>query len=66
MWLPGRTVAPAELKPEELPSYDKQAIFNWANQPAGSFSLLLPTKRDVESPLLLVTYHQWPSELFLA
>ena len=28
-------VAPAELKPEELPSYDKQAIFNWANQLAG-------------------------------
>ncbi len=28
-------VEPAELKPEELPSYDKQAIFNWANQLAG-------------------------------
>ena len=28
-------VEPAELKPEELPSYDKQAIFNWANQVAG-------------------------------
>ena len=28
-------VAPAELDVAELGSYDKQAIFNWANQAAG-------------------------------
>ena len=28
-------VEPADLKPEELPSFDKQTIFNWANQSAG-------------------------------
>ena len=43
-------VEPAELKPEELGSYDKTVIFNWANQPAGK---LEPFRRqqsgDVES-----------------
>ena len=43
-------VEPADLKPEELPSFDKQVIFNWANQPTGK---LEPFRRqqsgDVES-----------------
>ena len=45
---------PADLKPEELPSFDKQTIFNWANQPAGK---LEPFRRqqngDVESPFVV-------------
>lgn len=44
-------VEPADLKPAELGSTDKQAIFNWANQVAGK---LEPFRRqqngDVESP----------------
>ena len=43
-------VAPAELDVAELGSFDKQAVFNWANQPAGK---LEPFRRqqsgDVES-----------------
>jgi hypothetical protein len=43
-------VAPAELDVAELGSVDKQAVFNWANQPAGK---LEPFRRqqsgDVES-----------------
>ena len=43
-------IAPAELTLAELGSFDKQAIFNWANQPAGK---LEPFRRqqsgDVES-----------------
>lgn len=44
-------VAPADLDVAELPSHDRQAIFNWANQAAGR---LEPFRRqqngDVESP----------------
>ena len=44
-------IEPAELDVTELGSFDKQTIFNWANQPAGK---LEPFRRqqsgDVESP----------------
>lgn len=47
-------VAPAELDVAELGSFDKQVIFNWANQPAGK---LEPFRRqqsgDVESPFVV-------------
>jgi len=47
-------VAPAELDVTELGSFDKQAIFNWANLPAGK---LEPFRRqqsgDVESAFVV-------------
>ena len=47
-------VAPAELDVAELSGYDKQTVFNWANQPAGK---LEPFRRqqngDVESPFVV-------------
>ena len=44
-------VEPADLKPEELPSFDKQTIFNWANQAAGKLEPFRSQQNgDVESP----------------
>ena len=43
-------VEPAELGVAELPNLDKQAIFNWANQPAGKLEPFRSQQSgDVES-----------------
>ena len=44
-------VAPAELDVAELSSFDKQTVFNWANQAAGKLEPFRSQQNgDVESP----------------
>jgi hypothetical protein len=47
-------IAPEGLDPAELPSLDKQAIFNWANSAAGALTPFRGESHgDVESPFVI-------------